>query len=74
MGVKKQNWEELVVQVQQASERKGIYQETLAEQSGLKQSNISRIFKRQYCPTLRTTLALANAAGLTLKLSEDENN
>lgn len=47
----------------------GMTQKDLAEKSGVRQSNISRIENGNCVPTLQTLMALANALGKKLSIS-----
>lgn len=45
---------------------KGIIQQELADKTGFKQGNISRMLHAKYAPELDGFMALVNAAGVTL--------
>ena len=55
------HWMVLVLFLRKIAEAKKIPQHEIAEKSGLKQSNISRMFNLQYCPNLRTFISVARA-------------
>lgn len=48
---------------------RGITQRELAEMSGLTEASICRYFKHQRVPNLSSAEKMANALGLTLRLS-----
>ena len=59
-----QYWRLLVVSLKIIAESKGITQEQIAEATGLKQSNVSRIFSTKYSPSLHNFIAIARAVGV----------
>lgn len=61
-----EHWMLLVLLLKEVADQRGISQEKLAEMSGLKQSNISRMFSMKYCPNLRTYLRLSKALQLNV--------
>ncbi len=62
--MKQENWMVFVQLLKTTSEEKGISLVEIAEKTGLKANNISRVFSLQYCPTLRTYLLIASAIGV----------
>lgn len=58
------SWRVLVLLLKSIANDKGITQEVIAERTGLKQSNISRVFSLKYCPRLDTFLQIATAIGI----------
>jgi len=54
-------WQCVVEQVKQISQHKGITQETIAEKTGLKASNISRILSGKYPPKLHSLMKIVKA-------------
>ena len=60
MNIEK-NWMLLVLMLRKIAESKGISQQQIAELTGLKKSNVSRVFSLDYCPTMRTFLLIATA-------------
>lgn len=69
---KREKWMTLVLMLREISEKKGITQQQLADRTGLKSSNISRVFSLNFCPTLRTFLLLADAMDVSLSLDGRE--
>ena len=50
-----------------------ITQDKIAEATGLKQSNISRVFSLKYTPTLATFLGIAKALKINFFFEDQEN-
>lgn len=63
----------LVLLLLKIAESKGISQVEIAKRTGLKKSNVSRIFKMDYCPTMRTFLLLTSAIEVNFFI-EDNNS
>lgn len=59
-----QHWMLLVTMLKKTAEKKGISQQMIVERTGLKKSNLSRMFALQQSPTLRTFLLVARAIGV----------
>ena len=75
MGINKNNWKIMVLLLEEvAREKLGVgYQSQLAELTGLKQSNISRMFSLKYKPTLETFLTIAKALKINFFFEDQEN-
>lgn len=67
------SWKVLVLMLKYIAEEKGINQIEIANRTGLKKSNVSRVFKLDYCPTMRTFLLLAVALEANIFI-EDKNS
>ena len=69
------NWKILVLLLKEFSEDKmGVgYQCKLAEITGLKQSNISRMFALKYTPTLESFLIIAKALKINFFFEDQES-
>jgi len=61
-----EHWQLLVLLLKEVAEQREISQLELAEMTGLKQSNISRLFSLKYCPNLRTYMTVAKALQLNV--------
>lgn len=58
----------LIEYLRQYAEHRGLSQTEIAKVSGIKQSNISRLFAGKYPPTLRTFLRVAGALDMHLNI------
>jgi DNA-binding phage protein len=54
-----QHWRELVLHLSQIAAEKSITHQAIADELGMKRSNVSRFFAANQCPTLRTFCAVA---------------
>ncbi len=68
-----EHWKVLVLLLAEITKEKGISQNDIAELTGLKQSNISRMFNLQYCPTLRNFISIANSIKVNFFFEDQEN-
>ena len=59
-----QRWRELVLHLSQIAAEKGLTHQAIADELGMKRSNVSRFFAGNQCPTLRTFVAVARAVGV----------
>ena len=75
MGINKNHWQVMVLLLEEiAKEKLGVgYQSQLAELTGLKQSNISRMFSLKYTPTLETFLTIAKALKINFFFEDQES-
>ena len=55
-----QHWRELVLHLSQTAAEKGLTHQAIADELGMKRSNVSRFFAGKHCPTLRTFCAVAS--------------
>ena len=53
-----QHWRELVLHLSQIAAEKSITHQAIADELGMKRSNVSRFFAANQCPTLRTFCAI----------------
>lgn len=60
---------DLIAQIIKTRKEKGLTQKDIAEKSGLTQQMISRIEKREYPPSLRNLVKVADALDSKLQLS-----
>lgn len=67
------HWQLLVLMLRKISEKKGITQTEIAERAGLIPSNVSRVFSLQYCPNMRTFVAIAQAIGVNFFFEDKDN-
>lgn len=58
------HWQLLVILLKLIAEKKGVSHQQIADATGLQKSNVTRIFGRKYCPTLKNFLAIATAVGV----------
>lgn len=68
-----QQWKLLVLLLKNIAEAKGMTQIEIAEKTGLKQSNISRLFLLKYPPTLRVFLKIATALDVNFFFEDKED-
>lgn len=68
-----QQWKLLVLLLKYIAEAKGITQIEIAEKTGLKQSNVSRLFSLKYPPTLRVFLQIVTALEVNFFFEDKEN-
>lgn len=61
-----QHWMLLVLFLKEICDQRGISQADLAEMTGMKQPSISRLFSLQYCPNMRTFMAVVHALQLNV--------
>lgn len=66
------SWQVLVLLIKKIAEKKGITHQIIAERTGLKAPNVTRIFSLKYCPSLRIFLAIAKAVEVNF-FFEDKN-
>jgi len=57
-------WQLLVLILRKISESKGISQQEVADRTGLKRQNVSRMFNLQRCPNLSTFVLVAKSIGV----------
>lgn len=72
MNKENNQWQLLVLLLKEIATEKSITQEMIAQNTGLIQSNISRIFALKYRPTLDTYMKLADALQVTIKVEDNE--
>lgn len=60
------DWKEIVTDLKQVAKEKNISINALAELTGMRQSNISRIFSLKYTPKLETVCIIADALNVTI--------
>lgn len=65
-----EHWKVLVLLLKEIAESKGITQQQIADKSGLKRGNVSRVFGLSYTPTLKTFLRISTAVGINILLEE----
>ena len=58
-----EDWHYIVQDLEKIAVKKNLSTYDLAELSGIRQPNISRIFSLRYSPTLKILLKIANAVG-----------
>ena len=68
-----QDWMVLVSLLKEIVKAKGLKYDQLAESTGLKESNISRVFSLKYAPTLKTFIAICKAAGVNFFFEDKES-
>lgn len=64
----------LVNMLKQIAKNKGITQEMIAEKTGMKQSNIARIFSHKYSPTLQNFIAIAKAVEVNIFIEDKDSD
>lgn len=66
-----ESWHDTVTQLRDICSQKGLSTYKLAELTGLKQQNISRVFGLKYAPTLSVLTKIADAAEVRLRWEGD---
>ncbi len=66
-------WQLLVSLLREIAHEKGITQETIAERTGLLQSNISRLFALKFPPSLKVFVKVANALEVNFFFEDRES-
>lgn len=61
-----QHWKLLVLLLQEICEQRKLTQQDVAELTGLKQSNISRMFNLKFSPNLKTYMIVVKALQLNI--------
>ena len=61
-----QHWRHLVLHLSQTAAEKSLTHQAIADELGMKRSNVSRFFAANQCPTLRTFIAVARAVGVNV--------
>ena len=67
-----QHWKLLVLTLRKIAESKKISQQDIANKTDMKRSNVSRMFNLQYCPNLRTFIAVAKAIEVNFFFEDKE--
>lgn len=72
--IKKQSehWKVLVLLLKEIAEDKGISQQQIADEAGLVQSNVSRLFSLKYKPNLDVFLKVAQAVKVNFFFEDQE--
>jgi len=65
-------WKLLVLILRKIAESKGISQQEIANRTGLKRSNVSRMFNLLYCPNLRTFITIAKSIEVNFFFEDKE--
>lgn len=68
-----QQWQLLVLLLKEIAKEKGIFQQEIAEKTGMKQQTISRIFSLKFSPSLKNFLAIAQAIGVNFFFEDKES-
>lgn len=66
-------WMEFVCLLRTHLAKQGVSQADLANKTGLKQSNISRLLCLKYCPTLKTYLTICLALDINIELTHEDS-
>ena len=69
-SIQSENWQHIVTQLAAIAQKKGISSYKLAELSGIRQPNISRLFSLRYSPTLKVLQRVAAALEVEIVLAE----
>jgi DNA-binding phage protein len=69
----RQPWRVLVLILKKIADSKNIPLQEIARESGLKESNINRVFKLKYCPDLHTFISIANAVKVNFFFEDRES-
>ena len=67
-----EQWKLLVLLLKEIAESKNITQGTIAIQTGLIQSNISRFFSLRYKPNLETLVKISTALNCKINITDNE--
>ena len=68
-----ESWKLLVLLLRKIAEAKNISQNEIAERTGLKQANISRLFSLKFPPSMRVFLKVANAIEVNFFFEDRES-
>jgi len=68
-----QHWMLLVLILREIAIDKGITHLEIAEKTGLKRSNVTRIFSIKYCPSLDIFLKIARAIGSNFFIEDNDS-
>lgn len=68
-----EHWKVLVLLLKEIAESKGITQQSIASETGLVQSNISRFFSLRYKPNLDVFLQVARAIGVNFFFDDKDS-
>lgn len=68
-----QNFKLFVQLLKEIAEEKGITQQEIADKTGYKQQNVSRIFSLKYSPRLDVFLNIAQAVGVNFFFEDKES-
>ena len=71
--MKTEEYKILVQLLKEIAEEKGITQQEIADKTGYKQQNISRIFSLKYSPRLDVFLNIAKAVGVNFFFQDKES-
>lgn len=66
--------EEIIARLKAIAKEKGISTYKIAEITGMKQSNISRVFSEKYNPNLKTVCEIAKALNVEIEIIEPIRN
>lgn len=69
-----QHWMLLVLLLAKIAKSKNISHQEIADITGLKRSNVTRVFSLNYCPNMRTFLAIAQAVGINFFFEDKDSN
>lgn len=61
----------LIDEIRRHAAERGITQSEIADRTGLRQSNVSRVFAGKYPPTLDTLIKIAKALDLSVIVTEN---
>jgi transcriptional regulator with XRE-family HTH domain len=67
-----EHWKVLVMLLKEIAEDKGITQQQIADETGLIQSNVSRLFSMKYKPNLDVFLKVAQAVKVNFFFEDQE--
>jgi transcriptional regulator with XRE-family HTH domain len=68
-----EHWQLLVKMLQLVAEEKGISQKYIGEKLGMEQPNISRIFRLESSPTLKTFIGIAQVLGVNFFFEDKDS-
>jgi len=71
--MKTEDYKILVQLLKEIAEERGITQKVIAEKTGYKQQNISRVFSLKYSPRLDIFLNIAKAVGVNFFFEDTES-
>ena len=71
--MEKEHWKVLVLLLKEIAESKGITQQQIADETGFKQSTISRVFSLKYTPTRDVFLNIASVVKVNFFFEDQES-
>lgn len=68
------HWQVLVLLLKEIAIEKGITQAQIATRTGLRRTNVARVFGVRYCPSLELFLRIARAVGVNFYFEDQDSD